>query len=156
MLRRNRKNSDAGSKGLAIVEFVVVLPICLMLLLVVGEFGRAFMQYNVLTKSARDAIRYVAANASPGQTGTISITGTVQTETQNLVVYGNTGGTGSAVLPGLTAGAVTVANAGGGNVSVSVSYPYAPMFTLIPGFSYGSDTSTSGFNLQTAVTMRAL
>jgi len=138
------------------VEFVIVLPICLLLMMATAEFGRAFMHYNTLTKSIRFAVRYVASNALPGQTGVVSISGAVQTETQNLVVYGNTLGTGSVLLPGLTTAAVTVTDVGGGNVSISVTYPYAPIFALIPGFLYGGDISTAGIDLQAAVTMRAL
>ena len=138
------------------VEFVIVLPICLILVVATAEFGRAFMQYNTLTQSVRDGIRFLAAKASPGQTGVINITGTVQVQTRNLVVYGNTSGSGSVILPGLTAAAVTVTDAGGGNVSISVTYPYAPIFALIPGFLYGGDISTAGIDLQAAVTMRAL
>ena len=156
MKRYSTKSVLSRRKGIAMVEFVIVLPICLLLMMVTAEFGRAFMQYNTLTKSIRFAVRYVASNALPGQTGVVTINGAVQTETQNLVVYGNTLGTGSVILPGLTTGAVTVADAGGGNVSISVTYPYAPIFALLPGFIYGGDISTTGISLQAAVTMRAL
>ncbi len=144
------------SKGIAIVEFIIVLPICLILIMGTAEFGRAFMQYNTLTKSIRDGVRFASANALVGSTGVVTLNGTVQTETQNLVVYGNIAGVGTVLLPGLTTGAVTVASAGAGNVVVSVSYPYASIFAFVPGFSYGPDTSMTGFNLQASVTMRAL
>jgi len=155
MIRRNQKK-DACSKGIAMVEFVIVLPICLTLVVATAEFGRAFMQYNTLTQSVRDGIRFLAAKASPGQTGVINITGTVQVQTRNLVVYGNTSGSGSVILPGLTAGAVTVSDAGGGNVSIAVAYPYTSIFSSIPGFSYGANTVLNGINLQAAATMRAM
>ena len=156
MKRYSTKSVLSRRKGVAIVEFVIVLPVCLLLMIATAEFGRAFMQYNTLTKSIRFAVRHVASNALPGQSGVLTIDGALQTESQNLVVYGNTLGTGSVILPGLTTAAVTVADAGGGNVSISVTYPYAPIFALIPGFIYGGDISTAGINLQAAVTMRAL
>ena len=156
MKRYRAKRVLSCSKGVAMIEFVIVLPICLILIMGTAEFGRAFMQYNTLTKSIRDGVRYVSANALVGSTGVVSINGAVQTEAQNLVVYGNTVGTGSAILPGLTTGAVTVAGAGGSNVSVSVTYPYGSIFAFIPGFFYGPNTSTNSFNLQATVTMRAL
>ena len=156
MKRYSAKSVLSRSKGVAIVEFIIVLPICLILIMATAEFGRAFMQYNTLTKSVRDGVRYVAANALVGSTGVVSINGTVQAQAQNLVVYGNTAGTGSALLPGLTTGAVTVAGAGGGNVSVSVTYPYGSIFVFVPGYFYGGNTATSGYSLQAAITMRAL
>ncbi len=156
MKRYSATSARSRSKGVAIVEFIIVMPICLILIMATAEFGRAFMQYNTLTKSVRDGIRYVAANALVGSTGVVSINGTVQAQAQNLVVYGNTAGTGSAILPGLTTGAVTVAGAGGGNVSLSVTYPYGSIFVFVPGFFYGGNTATNGYSMQAAITMRAL
>jgi Flp pilus assembly protein TadG len=138
------------------VEFIIVLPICLILLMATAEFGRAFMQYNTLTKAVRDGARFLASNSLQGSTGTVSISGQAQAATQNLVVYGNATGAGSPVLPGLTTADVTVANAGGGNVSVSAVYPYGSIFAFVPGFFYGGDVDTTTYSLQTAVTMRAL
>jgi len=155
MKQYSAKSVLSRTKGVAIVEFIIVLPICLILIMATAEFGRVFMQYNTLTKSVRDGVRYVATNALVGSTGVVGINGAVRAQTQNLVVYGNTAGTGSAILPGLTTGAVTVASPGGSRVSVSVTYPYGAIFVFIPGFFYGVDTSTS-YNLQAAVTMRAL
>ena len=143
-------------RGIAMVEFLIVLPICLILLMATAEFGRAFMQYNTLTKAARDGVRYLASNSLMGSTGTVSITGIIQARTQNLVVYGNATGAGSPVLPGLTTADVTVVDAGGGNIRVSVVYPYGSIFAFVPGFFYGGNTDTTTYSLQTAVTMRAL
>jgi len=142
--------------GIAIVEFVIVLPICLILIIATAEFGRAFLQYNALTKSVRDGVRFLASNAIPGSTGTVNITGAVQTAVQNLVVYGSATGAGTPVLPGLTIGDVTVTDLGGGNIRVSASYPYNEIFTFVPGFFYGAGANTSAYNFQTEITMRAL
>ena len=156
MKRYSAKSVLSRSKGVAIIEFIIVLPICLIMIMATAEFGRAFLQYNTLTKSVRDGVRYVASNALVGSTGVVTINGTVQAQAQNLVVYGNTAGTGSAILPGLTTGAVTVASPGASNVSVSVAYPYGSIFVFVPGFFYGGNTATNGFSLQAAITMRAL
>ena len=143
-------------RGLAIVEFVIVVPICLMLVMATAEFSRAFLQYNALTLAVRDGVRHVAGRALLGSTGTVSISGGLQQETQNLVVYGNIWGAGSPVLPGLSVADVTVANAGGGDVSVTAAYPYAPIFTFIPRFAFGPAIATNGITLQAGATMRAL
>ncbi len=156
MKRYSTASARSRSKGVAIVEFIIVMPICLILIMATAEFGRAFMQYNTLTKSVRDGVRYVASNALMGSTGVVSINGTVQAQARNLVVYGNTAGTGTAILPGLNTGAVIVGSPGGGNVSVSVAYPYGSIFVFVPGFFYGGNTATSGYSLQAAITMRAL
>jgi Flp pilus assembly protein TadG len=140
---------------LAIVEFTIVLPICLMLIMATAEFGRAFMQYNTLTKAVRDGARYAAGKSLPGSAGVVTISAELETETRNLVVHGNVFGTGSPVLPGLAPGNVTVAEAGD-NVVVTAAYPYNAIFGFVPRFFYGGEVDASGYSLQTAVTMRAL
>ncbi|MEJ2115423.1 MAG: pilus assembly protein, partial [Gammaproteobacteria bacterium] len=79
---RTKFNSHQG--GLAAVEFVVILPILLLLMLASAELGRAFYQYNTLTKTVRDGARYLADNSLIGTTGLIDITGEAS-NTQNLV-----------------------------------------------------------------------
>jgi Flp pilus assembly protein TadG len=155
-MRDRRAHLFLPQRGLAMVEFTITVPILLILIMGVAEFGRAFWQYNTLTKSVEDGARYVAGRALMGSTGVVSISGALQTEGRNLVVYGNTLGAGGAILPGLNTSQVTVANAGLGNISVSVSYPYTPLFGLVPGFFYGPGANATGRTLQTAVTMRAL
>ena len=52
-------------RGVAIVEFALVLPLLLLMTFVVTEYSRALYQYNTLTKSVRDAARY-PVGAEPG------------------------------------------------------------------------------------------
>ena len=85
-------------RGTAIVELALVIPFLLVMTLIVTEFGRAIYQYNTLTKSVRDAARY-ASMQTPG---------THVSEAQNLVVYGNTGGTGAPLAIGLATSQVAV------------------------------------------------
>ncbi len=57
-----------SEKGQALVEFLLIWPFFIILLLVVVDFGLALYNYQVLTNSAREGARYaVVANAStPG------------------------------------------------------------------------------------------
>jgi hypothetical protein len=90
------------------IEFIIVAPLVLLLLLAISEFGHALYQYNALTKSVRDGGRYLSEIAMLGITGSIVISPTDITETQNLVVYGNSAGNGTPKLPGLAPSQVTV------------------------------------------------
>jgi Flp pilus assembly protein TadG len=138
------------------VEVAIALPLLLLLLLATAEFGRIISQYNTLTKSTRDACRYVASNAAVGTTRIVNITAQLQTAASNLLVTGNVNGTGSPILPGLAASSVTLRDAGNGYVSVSVSYTYQPMIgSSLPTFGLGSPVSLA-FPLNSAVVMRAL
>jgi Flp pilus assembly protein TadG len=154
MSMRGIRQTIGTQRGIAMVEFVIVLPILLMLVLATAEFGRAFMQYSTLTKSIRDAGRYAAANALKGSTSVVQITAALSTATSNLVVYGNVAGTGTALLPGLTPGNVSLTSTTPGTVVVSATYAYAPIFSSLPLFALGS--LSTGHALSAAVTMRAL
>ncbi len=138
------------------VELAIVTPLMLLLIFATAEFGRAFMQYNTLTKSVRDSVRHVASRALLGQTGVVQIDAALTLEAQNLVVYGSINAAGNLpLLPGLTPADVTVATAGAGDIVVSASYAYQPINSVLPGFGIGPDRS-SLFTFRAAVTMRAL
>ena len=143
-------------RGTAIVEFAIVLPLLLFLLLATAEVGRLLSEYDTLNKAVRDAARYLAANALAGTTGVVGITPQVQTATINLVVTGNTAGSGSALLPGLAAGNVTVTGLANGYVSVAAAYTYVPMLgPTLPTFGVTAPMSLS-VPLNATVVMRPL
>jgi Flp pilus assembly protein TadG len=149
-------SASKRESGLAMIEFAVVLPLMLLLILGVAELGRAFMQYNVLTKSVRDGVRHLAQYAPSGSSGTIDIDAQTMSETKNLVVYGNSAGAGNPLLDGFSPGQVTVVDAGGENVRVDASYPYQPVFgPTLPTFGFGPAIPVT-FTMQASVTMKAI
>ena len=89
--------------GAAIVEFALTLPLLLLLTMITTEFGRAIYQYNTIVKSLRGAARYLSLQtpSNPLTPNTAAITAAT-----NLAVFGNTAGTGPALVPGLTSGNV--------------------------------------------------
>lgn len=48
-------------RGVAAVEFAVILPILIILLTFPIFFGRTFMHYSVAQKAAQDAVRYMSS-----------------------------------------------------------------------------------------------
>jgi Flp pilus assembly protein TadG len=113
-------------RGTQLVELALVVPVMLMLVGATAEFGRFFYTYSTLSKATRVGARYQISQ----------VPGTNMTLTKNLVVYGNTAGTGTPVATGLTPANVSVVenkNAAGAvqTVSVSISgYGYTPVFDL--------------------------
>ena len=137
-------------------EFAIVLPVMLLLMLGVTELGRVLVQYNTLTKAVHEGARHASAYALLGSTGTIEIGPQLETEVRNLVVYGNTAGTGSPLLSGFDVSQVSVAPEGALQVRVDAAYSYAPvMGDPLPKFGLGSSTSFA-FTMQASVRMRAL
>jgi Flp pilus assembly protein TadG len=54
-----------NERGAAAVEFAILLPLLLMLVLGTIEFGRAYNAQITLTNAARDGVRYMAIANDP-------------------------------------------------------------------------------------------
>jgi Flp pilus assembly protein TadG len=120
--------SGQAQRGVAMVEFAITLPLLLLLLLAIAEFGRMLYHYNNLLQANRDAVRYLAGEAWNGNLGQVEIDPVVEAITKNLAVYGvPTPQPGNEVVPGLTTGEVTVGTVGSDHVQVSTSYVFQPV-----------------------------
>jgi Flp pilus assembly protein TadG len=150
------RTSPLRNRGIATVEFTIVLPVLLVLLLGVTEIGRVILRYSALTKAVHEGARYAAAYALLGSTGVVNVDAQLLNEVRNVVVHGNPAGTGGVVLGGLQPAQVTVVDLGGDWVRVDASYPYEPIIgPVLPNLGLGSSITTS-FVMQASVTMRAL
>lgn len=123
--------------GAALIELALILPLLLLLTFLATEFGRAVYEYNLLTKSVRDAARYLS----------VQVPDTHLTEARNLVVYGTIapGDATMPLAPGLTidhveiplsqqVGSMPVIN----TVTVRVTgYQFTSLFTSIFGHTFG-------------------
>jgi Flp pilus assembly protein TadG len=154
---RREFHGQSRARGIAVVEFVICAPFLLLLMLAATEVGRAFIHYATLTYSVRQGARYVSEHSINGTTGVVSLTATTIAEARNLAVYGNVLGTGSPKLPNYQTSQLQIVNVGGGNVRITATYPYQPMFgSAMPNVGFGSGSFALGFNMQTAVTLRAI
>lgn len=143
-------------QGLALVETAVCLPVLLFLMLATGEVTNAFLQHNTLTKAVRDGARYVSGEVINHSVKVFDLNAQLVADTKSLVVYGTTAGTGTAVLPNLTMGEITVTDVGGDIVEVRATYPYSGILgSILPAFGFGSDISTV-FTLEASIRMRGL
>ncbi|NIP42270.1 MAG: hypothetical protein GWO41_04160 [candidate division Zixibacteria bacterium] len=71
-----------NKKGNAIIEFALVLPILLLVLFGITEFGRAIMVTNVLNTASREGARLAAVSD-------LSDTVSVQTRVQEVLTASN-------------------------------------------------------------------
>jgi Flp pilus assembly protein TadG len=73
-------------RGQALVEFALVLPLLLLVVLGIADFGRALGYKDDMTHLANQAARYAAVNKSPDPSNPIGpyIIGTAPTGLQNL------------------------------------------------------------------------
>lgn len=76
---------DDSERGAAAVEFAILLPLLLMLVLGTIEFGRAYNAQIILTNAARDGVRVMAINNNPtaattaAQNAAASVSSTIPT-----------------------------------------------------------------------------
>ncbi len=152
----NIRNQLKNQRGLAVIEFALVLPILMVLMLATAEFGRAFYQYNTLTKSIRDGARYLSDNSLNGA-GVIELGGSTSTAVKNLVVFGNSAGSGDALLDGLSASDITITAVDSKHLKVSASFSYTPIIAAgVPKFGGDSQRWDTNFTFQSSTTVRAL
>jgi Flp pilus assembly protein TadG len=145
-----------NTRGAALAEAAISLPVLVLMLGAAAEFGRFMYYYNTLGKATRAGARYIITREFSGPNA-----GTNLADTKNLVVYGNTAGTGANILNGgnLTTamveicgkvGNVTTCPATGTPQAVTVrisGYSYTPIFAFGP-------MQSLGINNQPSTTMR--
>jgi Flp pilus assembly protein TadG len=140
-------------RGVQLLETAIVIPILLVLFGAVAEFGRYFYEYTTAAKAARVGARYLASKSVNSSTN-------YEAQAKNLVVYGNIAGTGTPVLPGLTAANVDVQFVGGTAgvpdlVKVSIiSYQHQSIIDL--GKLLNNNSLSTNVDVKPSVTMRYL
>ena len=103
-MRLNKKTQNI-QKGVALIEFAIIVPLLLLLVIGVSEFGFAFYHLNILNKSVQDGTRYFSDPLIARKEvldNPIDISSTNQDNidaARNLIMYGNVNGDGSALLP---------------------------------------------------------
>ncbi|TML43608.1 MAG: hypothetical protein E6G19_11640 [Actinobacteria bacterium] len=89
----------ADERGVALVEFALVLPLILLLLLGMIDFGKAFNYWNDETHLANEAARQAVVDSCPSCTGGQKINDWIRTEADTGELMN--GGTQSISSPGL-------------------------------------------------------
>ena len=139
--------------GVQLVEVALVIPVMLLLFGAVAEFGRYFYEYTTAAKAARVGARFLASKSVNSSTN-------YELQAKNLVVYGNIGGTGDPVLPGMTINNVDIQYAGvtsgvPDTVTVNiVSYQHQSIVNL--GALLKNTALSTNVDVKPSVTMRYL
>ena len=109
-------------RGTQLVELAIVIPVAVLLLASVAEFGRFFYTYTTLSKATRAGARYLISQ-TPGKKDAAA---------QNLVVYGSTTGGTKPVVDKLgTANVKVIYDSAAKTTTVRIeNYIYEPIFDL--------------------------
>ncbi|GAB7219394.1 TadE/TadG family type IV pilus assembly protein [Vibrio comitans] len=136
------------TKGLAIIEFVLIVPVMLLVLVSLFEIGRIFLYYTTLNKAVQNGARYAVVDVY----GTSDPSATApESDVQKIVVYGDLNGTpGTEVLSGFLTTDVSLDPTSILNhIVVTAAYDYQPVFIQMPFTSTSFDLT-----LTASATMR--
>lgn len=138
----HRRKSQRGN---ALVEFALAFGFLFPLLTGTFQFGYAFFVYNELQNAVRQGARYAAFKSYYSDSATP--TSAYANEVKNAVVYGNPGGTGNTVVPGLTTSNVNlvVEFGDGAPTKVTVSITGYSLNAFLRTFTLSKPTSTFNF-----------
>lgn len=106
-------------KGTSTVEFAMLVPLLLLLIVMVSEFGVMFYRLNAVSKSVQVATRYLSdVSVNPN----LALT---NTQVKNLICFGTAGGTGTEIVPECNdkLELTPPPSAVSGHITVSARYP---------------------------------
>ncbi len=128
---RNMKSILKCRKGQNLVEFAIVVPLLILLVVGIAEFGRAWMSQNIITGAAREAVRIAAV---PPPAGSVAA-GTARAN-EILDSAGIPAASRGVTVPdpGVTFGAVTA--------TVTCNFQFVA-WQIIPGLASDTITLTS-------------
>lgn len=123
-MRYGPENND-GRKGAALVELAIVLPLLLVLIFGIIEFGLLLYNRQIITNASREAARFGIVQDIPRKTGA-EITAVVDAYCANhLITFGSP-------APPTTVVDNSAGTNFGDDLRVTVTYPYD--FLVLPNF----------------------
>jgi Flp pilus assembly protein TadG len=145
--------SNIKQQGSSTVEFAIMLPLLLLLVVMVSEFGIMYYRLNAVTKSVQIAARYLS-DVSVNNTNTSIDT----TNAKNLAVYGNSAGIGTPVVPSLAIANIAVTNPDSKHVQVVATYNSSLILgnslNALMSLATGSSAATNFMTLKATSVMR--
>ena len=142
MVRRRLRPVAAlrgDTRGQALVEFALILPLFLLLVMAVWQFGRAWQVYQTLTDAAREGAR-TAVVANPN----ITVDSVAAKINRNLQLAALDTASAIKTITGMHGGTGTQA-------TIAISYPY--QLRWLQPF-VGWTGAQASFNMNTSVVFR--
>ena len=136
------KKKIKNQRGVAALEFALILPLLVLLVFGITEFGVALYDKAVITNASREGARQGIVYAYPDRITNGEIINTVNNYCRDHLI--NLGGASTVGVDISRSG-----NSSGDHLTVRVSYRYS--FLVLPNFI---STLTSGINLVAETVMR--
>lgn len=126
--RKNMKKLSRSSRGQAVIEFAMVLPLLLIVGFIITEFGRALWVKNVLTQAAREGARKAVINEVGGGNSTADLKAV--TVGENFLYENGMRNSGDANMAEVTAVFEDTDNNG---IDDALRVKVTKMFSFVPG-----------------------
>lgn len=139
-----------SSAGQSIAEFALVVPILLLLVFGIVEFGLIVKSWQVVTDAAREGARVAVVGVTPGQSAdSVDAAAAVR----NALNRGGLNGTNASVTIAATGntGGPLFNSLRGDTVRVTINYPHS---MIMFGPLISSMTGYSTLPIRTSITMR--
>lgn len=114
-MRRTRRRSH----GQGLVEFALIFPIFILLLVIVFDFGRAIYAHHTIANAARQGARVAIVDQNPGAVRATALAETVGLNPDDIAVD----------LTALTTSCVTLKI--GCETEVTVNYDFRPLTPIV-------------------------
>ena len=149
-----RKKRGRGQSGVATVEFILILPVFLVLLLGVFDFGKAFNYWIDGTHLSHEGVRFAAVGKNPGPGATLAESIKARADTDELSNGGDSVTGPLKVCISFPDGTSRI----GDSIQVSVEFTYEFMGfinTMFTDITSATVTNTSTMRIERAPTFGA-
>lgn len=136
------RGRPSGEQGQNLVEFAFVIPVFLLVILSIFEFGNIFLTQLQIQNAVRDGARYAALHGCPSDSQ-------IQTQVQNATSNLNVAVSSSYSPSPCTA----CSGATNPNVTISGTYTYSAITPAGAFFSWFGGTFNSAIKLSSSSTM---
>jgi len=139
--------SRKRARGVAAVEFVITVPVLILLMLAVAELGRALIYFDTLSYSVRSGARFATENVMRAGKLRDDLVADKAGTVRNLVIFGTDTDGGEPLLDeGRERTTVTLSTVGDDSVRIVAEYDYPLLLGVV----------LPGFTMSVTVTMRAI
>ena len=149
-----KRGSNSERRGASAVEMAVAVPVFLLLVFAVFDYGRLFLVRHVMDSAAREAVRYACVNTSTATVAQVKAKADAQMNTVKNALVGATYTTDvfwiNSAVSGGSKNYPFSAAPWGESVGVTIDADYKPIFKLVFGGLTSIDLKSGVYMLSEA------
>lgn len=128
------RSSSVGRRGQSLVEFALLLPVLLVILLGLLDFGRAVFAYNAVSEAARNGSRVAIVNQTLSDICSVTASRAIGLGLPTTCAANGNSGTQGVWVTNLDTGTAAPCATINCQQSVKVTYQFRPITPVIGAF----------------------